>query len=464
MEQKDIPLETIFVAIASLEDTELKRTVEDLFAKAKHPDRVTVGIALQDTGKAIYKDFQKKFKNDKRVKLSLIELNRKNVLTELGVGLGRARAHGHYADEDYVLQIDSHSMFEQDWDVTLIEMLREAKFTVKSDRVVLTAYAGSYFLDDKGNRTTEFEEGSEEHQGFYYPLFSRFERSYGVVPAWKTVPLSKVSNTEAKFIPAPKFNANFAFGDRSFARSMGLENTFVFFEEEIIQSVNLLGGRWSLVFPNVPTATVRHLYSNGRNIRKLGRKTSNDYLSNQQSDAMIERLEGNYKAFLADESRTMAKESYERYANISLELGRQSADTKYPSSWVLDIFNQEQLQAEFLANLEAKESKEADAPVQQEAPAEGGCGCQNKHDHGQPEAEEEKKPKEARPWDLLNPNIGRVSEEVKEMRMALCKDCPFFVKLTQQCTKCGCHMPWKTGLPHASCPVGKWDAVPDEGN
>lgn len=140
MEQKDIPLETIFVAIASLEDTELKRTVEDLFAKAKHPDRVTVGIALQDTGKAIYKDFQKKFKNDKRVKLSLIELNRKNVLTELGVGLGRARAHGHYADEDYVLQIDSHSMFEQDWDVTLIEMLREAKFTVKSDRVVLTAH------------------------------------------------------------------------------------------------------------------------------------------------------------------------------------------------------------------------------------------------------------------------------------------------------------------------------------
>lgn len=70
-------------------------------------------------------------------------------------------------------------------------------------------------------------------------------------------------------------------------------------------------------------------------------------------------------------------------------------------------------------------------------------------------------PKLARPWDMLDPNIGRVSDEVKAARLDICKQCPFFMKLSKQCRKCGCIMTLKTALPHASCPVGKWDAEPD---
>ena len=65
----------------------------------------------------------------------------------------------------------------------------------------------------------------------------------------------------------------------------------------------------------------------------------------------------------------------------------------------------------------------------------------------------------ARPWDLFNKNIGRVTAEIKEARMAICRECEFFVSLTQQCTKCGCIMPAKTPLPNAWCPVHKWEAV-----
>ena len=50
-----------------------------------------------------------------------------------------------------------------------------------------------------------------------------------------------------------------------------------------------------------------------------------------------------------------------------------------------------------------------------------------------------------RPWDLLNPNVDRVDEETKTKRL--------------DCKKCGCFMKEKTKLAHASCPVGKWDAV-----
>lgn len=62
----------------------------------------------------------------------------------------------------------------------------------------------------------------------------------------------------------------------------------------------------------------------------------------------------------------------------------------------------------------------------------------------------------SKPWDLLNPNIGRVSGEVLEKRLAICSTCEHFIKLTKQCKKCGCFMRLKGALPHSECPVGKW--------
>lgn len=65
----------------------------------------------------------------------------------------------------------------------------------------------------------------------------------------------------------------------------------------------------------------------------------------------------------------------------------------------------------------------------------------------------------ARPWDLFNKNLGRVSEEAHKERMEICRSCPELIKVTEQCKKCGCFMFAKTKLPHATCPLGKWGAV-----
>jgi hypothetical protein len=65
----------------------------------------------------------------------------------------------------------------------------------------------------------------------------------------------------------------------------------------------------------------------------------------------------------------------------------------------------------------------------------------------------------ARPWDLFNKNLGRVSEEISEERLSICRECPEFIKATSQCKECGCIMNLKTKLPNASCPLGKWNTV-----
>lgn len=65
----------------------------------------------------------------------------------------------------------------------------------------------------------------------------------------------------------------------------------------------------------------------------------------------------------------------------------------------------------------------------------------------------------ARPWDLFNKNLGRVTTDVADERFAICQQCPEYVPLTHQCKECGCVMNAKVKLPNASCPLGKWDAI-----
>ena len=63
---------------------------------------------------------------------------------------------------------------------------------------------------------------------------------------------------------------------------------------------------------------------------------------------------------------------------------------------------------------------------------------------------------ETRPWDMINPNVERVSDAVGDFRYDICKTCPELIDLTKQCKKCGCFMPAKTKLAKATCPLGKW--------
>jgi hypothetical protein len=63
---------------------------------------------------------------------------------------------------------------------------------------------------------------------------------------------------------------------------------------------------------------------------------------------------------------------------------------------------------------------------------------------------------ETRPWDLLDPSVERVTENVAEERYSICLGCPELLKLTKQCKKCGCFMAIKSKMKVASCPLGKW--------
>jgi len=55
---------------------------------------------------------------------------------------------------------------------------------------------------------------------------------------------------------------------------------------------------------------------------------------------------------------------------------------------------------------------------------------------------------------------GKVSKEVREERMNMCKACPAFLADSKRCADCGCFMEAKTwvgGNPDNLCPRKKWE-------
>ena len=67
-----------------------------------------------------------------------------------------------------------------------------------------------------------------------------------------------------------------------------------------------------------------------------------------------------------------------------------------------------------------------------------------------------KEDRPAKPWDLLNKKVGRVSEAIAEQRYSVCKSCDELSELTRQCSLCNCFMKLKVTLPNAECPKGNW--------
>jgi len=68
----------------------------------------------------------------------------------------------------------------------------------------------------------------------------------------------------------------------------------------------------------------------------------------------------------------------------------------------------------------------------------------------------------ARPWDLLNEKVGRVSEQKADKRYSICKDCEYLGKFSF-CKRCGCNMRLKVTLPNAFCPAGFWGIEEKDG-
>lgn len=144
---------SVFVCIASFRDSETVPTIQSLFSMAQDPRRVVVGLTLQlDLQKddSIWKQVQD-IAEYKKGQVRCITMEASDAK---GPCYARALCQSLHKEEDYVLQIDSHMRFRQNWDSYLIALhggivqqrTQNPETAVHASKVILTTYPVGYTL------------------------------------------------------------------------------------------------------------------------------------------------------------------------------------------------------------------------------------------------------------------------------------------------------------------------------
>jgi len=137
---------TIFVSVASYRDKYCSRTLESMYENARHPSSVFVGLCIQndegDEDCFLQNPALKPYQNNIRT-INLAHYEAK------GPTWARYLCTTLMQNEDYFFQIDSHTLFDKDWDVKLVGMVQDIKSNTPSNDVVLSHYPPLY--EDHGN-------------------------------------------------------------------------------------------------------------------------------------------------------------------------------------------------------------------------------------------------------------------------------------------------------------------------
>lgn len=135
--------ETIFVSIPSYRDPECIETVIDCFNKAACPYRIYIGVCEQNAGNDIniMEEYTRRIRQnnipDYKSNLRVYSIDAQEAQ---GPTLARAIIEKQlYKGEKYVLMIDAHMLFTQDWDLGFTNDIKKTQ-----DKAIITMYPGNY--------------------------------------------------------------------------------------------------------------------------------------------------------------------------------------------------------------------------------------------------------------------------------------------------------------------------------
>ena len=134
--------DTIFIQIASYRDPELQHTLQDLFKKAKKPENIFVGICHQYDMKGDEDNYLFEVPFPRRDQIRIFE---KDYRETGGFGLcwSRHQSQKLYGGERWILQIDSHMRFVEEWDKILVEDIKKHK----NEKVIFVTWPIPYYLE-----------------------------------------------------------------------------------------------------------------------------------------------------------------------------------------------------------------------------------------------------------------------------------------------------------------------------
>jgi len=131
----------IFIQIASYRDPQLVPTIKNCLLNAKYPENLVFSIAWQHSTDDAWDNLDQ-FKDDPRFKIVDIDYHESK-----GACWARNTLQQQYDDEEYTLQLDSHHRFIKNWDIELIDMVKQLQ-NKGHKKPLLTGYVSSFDPDN----------------------------------------------------------------------------------------------------------------------------------------------------------------------------------------------------------------------------------------------------------------------------------------------------------------------------
>lgn len=240
----------IFISIASYQDPLLLETLCSAYENAENKDFLVFGVCEQadngiDVQSINFKD---------QIKYELLD-----PVMAKGPCWARARIQNLITDEEYFLQIDSHTIFAKSWDRILLNYHSWLEKCLENSFVISGYPRG--FKPNKELTSFELNTAYKETLGITFREKRMFEDGYYSMQ--KSFP----ANTD---LPAKGLliAGGFIFAKKEFATVIPYDPKFYFHGEELSVAVRLFTNMWDVV--HIPRIPLFHLYTDVDNmIRKL---------------------------------------------------------------------------------------------------------------------------------------------------------------------------------------------------
>lgn len=263
---------TIFISLVAYCDNELVPTLTDIFAKARHPERVRIGLINQD-------DDPPRLHECPGIKPWLNQIAHKHILPSLSKGYGACRAEVNrtfYHGEDFYLQIAPHSRLAQDWDVRFLELYKK----IPGKKHILIATPHNY------------DPETEQKSFFYYVCGIKQFHPHAIV-AHKTerdIDGLDFSTSETGLIHQPMFVAGCIFAPACWLSDVAYDENIYLMGEELDISLRTFGAGYRAMMFKDPI--VWHCWGR-RNRKKIGQiddRANFTRLNNESKKYIFEKL------------------------------------------------------------------------------------------------------------------------------------------------------------------------------
>lgn len=287
----DFTDKTIFVSVASYCDSRVVDTLISIYSEALNHNRIFVGLHLQDTQEAY----------DELLKYDFPNLRIKFTLKENAQGVVWARnkiKEELYNNEDYFLQIDSHSRVKKNWDNILINQYEN----IDEDKVIISTYPNHFDMPDYSKNYLQVP--------YNAPLRVKRFLSEDLIDN-RCVAENLSSLEDYQVVENRWVAAGFLFTKKEWLDEVKLPDKMRFNgEEDHLTFLSYLKG-WNIRLPS--EATVWHNYEfRASDTNEPYREHNNNYLINDESIQLV-------NDFLFNQTHTRTLEQLEEYFNIKLK-------------------------------------------------------------------------------------------------------------------------------------------------